>query len=201
MNPMKKLYRCMHCCLAGRTPMMKPPVAFGAHTPAEVFQCITRFGLWTRCIACEEQALIRRARTTTIQRTTLPVTDAAGLFCSRCRLHRPVHYYDRWTLYNRKQNNKHCCNACKPAACLCTLHTMETMYRISQIFRDLQRLPDDHVRCLQEIIIFTTFRSKRCPAPLPRETRYRMYPMQSARLQGTSWTARNSSEEVLWSLW
>ena len=49
-DPMKKLYRCTHCLLTGRTLCMKPAVAFGANSATEVAQCIERLGAWTRCL-------------------------------------------------------------------------------------------------------------------------------------------------------
>ena len=60
-DPMKKLYRCTHCLLTGRTPFMKPAVTFGANSAAEVAHCIDRHGAWTRCLACQEMASAMRA--------------------------------------------------------------------------------------------------------------------------------------------
>ena len=131
MDPMRTLYRCMHCVLVGRTPAMKPPVAFGAQNPSEIAERITRHGIWTRCTLCQETASALRIRTkkglrtrqtttepttlqTTTEPTTLQTTDPAGLVCDRCKLQRPAYYCDPWTFYNRKRNQTQCCNVCKP---------------------------------------------------------------------------------------
>ena len=53
LHPTKKLYRCTHCLLSGRTPFMKPAIAFGAHNLAEIAQYINSHGAWTRCLACQ----------------------------------------------------------------------------------------------------------------------------------------------------
>ena len=59
LDPTKKLYRCTHCLLSGRTPFMKPAIAFGARSPAEIAQYINSKGAWTRCLACQAQQVAK----------------------------------------------------------------------------------------------------------------------------------------------
>ena len=60
MDPMKKLYRCIHCMLTNRKLFMKPAIAFGANNAAEVSRCIHRHVAWTRCLVCQADACFHR---------------------------------------------------------------------------------------------------------------------------------------------
>ena len=116
MDPMKKLYRCTHCLLTGRTPFMKPAVAFGANNPAEVAHHIDRHGAWTRCLACQDVASLLRGSAAPAPSAIAPCIDPEGLICEHCKLRRPLHYYEGSTVKNRKRNKTHLCNVCKGAA-------------------------------------------------------------------------------------
>ena len=69
LHPTKKLYRCTHCLLSGRTPFMKPAIAFGARSPAEIAQYINSKGAWTRCLACQAQQVATCGTTGDHERT------------------------------------------------------------------------------------------------------------------------------------
>ena len=112
MDPMKKLYRCTQCLLTNQKTFMKPAIAFGANSAAEVSACIHRHGAWTRCLTCQEVASTRRGCEST---PTVQCVDPNGIRCDHCRLLRPLHYYDKSTQKNRKDQKKYCCNACKGA--------------------------------------------------------------------------------------
>ena len=123
LDPTKRLYRCTHCLLSGRTPFMKPAIAFGAHTPTEVTQNITSHGAWTRCLPCQEAAAELRAHAQqsqpTTQATQTPCVDPHGLVCHRCQLRRPKLYYDPSQVKNRNKLRVQLCNACKGSS-FCT---------------------------------------------------------------------------------
>ena len=99
MDPMKKLYRCTQCLLTNQKTFMKPAIAFGANSAAEVSTCIHRHGAWTRCLTCQEVASTRRGCEIT---PTVQCVDPKGIRCDHCRLLRPLHYYDKSTQKNRK---------------------------------------------------------------------------------------------------
>ena len=113
MDPMKKLYRCTHCLLTGRTPFMKPAVAFGANSATEVVQRIDQLGAWTRCLACQEVASSLRDCAAPTPSAMAPCVDPGGLICEHCKLRQPLRYYDASAVKNRKRNKTQWCNACK----------------------------------------------------------------------------------------
>ena len=59
MDPMKKLYRCMQCCLQEK-PCMKRPESFGIYKPSDLMPKLFMDGMWTRCQSCQ-QSLSRSA--------------------------------------------------------------------------------------------------------------------------------------------
>ena len=69
LHPTRKMYRCTHCLLCGRTPFMKPAVAFGARSPAEIAEYINSKGAWTRCLACQAQQVATCGTTGDHERT------------------------------------------------------------------------------------------------------------------------------------
>ena len=107
---MKKLYRCTQCLLTNQKTFMKPAIAFGANSAAEVSTCIHRHGAWTRCLTCQEVASSRRGCEKT---PDMQCVDPNGMLCAHCHLRRPIHYYDKSAQRNRKVQKKQCCNACR----------------------------------------------------------------------------------------
>ena len=94
---------------------MKPAVAFGANSPAEVSLYIDQCGAWTRCLTCKEMASKSRKDPAPSPSANTPLIDPEGLVCQHCKLRRPLYYYKASTLKNRNRDRKQTCNVCNGA--------------------------------------------------------------------------------------
>ena len=89
-DPMKQLFFCAQCLLAGQKPFLKPPVAFGAHSPADIKDRILCHGAWTRCIGCSEAAATLRRTAPTASPALARPKGGASLCCAACQRDLPL---------------------------------------------------------------------------------------------------------------